>query len=248
MRTLQFLFISLLFIGSTQKSVSQIFTKGMLRMGVDKILLNGDEAPSEMGAAMGNVEIKIFSDGERQKTLFSMMMMKTESFVEPKLDSVFIYMDMMGSKYLIADSRKGMSAQGGTNASDAMQGMSIIEHPEDTKEILGYKCHRVDLNMKLPEGKSSADKPTDVNMVLYVTDKLHFDASYIMQNKQTVQLKGTPLEYTMKMGEGSFQLEMIMTAKEFKPDVQASDFEQPTGKYKRYTMDSFQAEMAHMKR
>ena len=128
-----------------------------------------------------------------------------------------------------------------------MKDMRIVEHPEDTKEILGYKCHRVDLIMKMPEGKSSAENSKDLTMVLYVTDKLNFDASYIMQNKQSVQLKGTPLEYTMKMGEGSFQLEMVMTAKEFKPEVQASDFDQPSGKYKRYTMDSFQSEMAHMR-
>ena len=247
MKALKSIFIFLFLAGCFHLASAQSFTKGTLRMGVDKFLLNGEEAPSEMGAAMGNVEIKIFSDGARQRTSFSMMMMKTETFVEPKIDSVFIYMDMMGSKYLIADSRKGISATNSSTGNEAMKDMRIVEHPEDTKEILGYKCHRVDLIMKMPEGKSSAENSKDLTMVLYITDKLNFDASYIMQNKQSVQLKGTPLEYTMKMGEGSFQLEMVMTAKEFKPEVQASDVDQPSGKYKRYTMDSFQSEMAHMR-
>lgn len=229
------------------QSYAQAFTKGKLTMEVEKILLNGEEAPTQMGASLGNIKLEIFADGTRQKSSFNMMMMKTESYYDSQSDSLKMFMDLMGKKYLIADSKKRMNEMNSQQlSSDRIQ---IKEYREDIKNILGYPCYRVDVKMTMPEVESKAlEAGGDLDLRLYVTDQLKFDASYITNGKQHIDLKGTPLEYNMRMGSGSFAMEMIMIAKEFSKEVQATDFDYPKGNYKLYSMEAFQQEMSQMKR
>ncbi|MBK9107911.1 MAG: hypothetical protein IPM92_05895 [Saprospiraceae bacterium] len=226
---------------------AQSFTKGKLTMEVEKILLNGEEAPAQMGASLGNIKLEIFADGTRQKTVFNMMMMKTETYYDSQSDSLKMFMDLMGKKYLVADSKKSMHAISSQQTSS--DPFEIKEYREDVKDILGYPCYRVDVKMKMPTGEAkSLEASGDLDLKLYVTDQLKFDASYITNGKQHIDLKGTPLEYNMRMGSGGFAMEMIMLAKEFSKEVQVTDFDYPKGNYKLYSMETFQQEMSQMKR
>ncbi|MBK8955538.1 MAG: hypothetical protein IPM34_08285 [Saprospiraceae bacterium] len=239
-------FLGLFFLSFIMNSLqAQAYTKGRLKMEVEKIILNGEEAPVDMGAHLGDISLQIFSDGNKQKTSMSMMMMKTETFYDPALDSVKMYMDLMGKKYLVADSRSSI------NQNNKQKGiedkLEIKEMREDTKEILGYKCYRVDVKMKAPGEGASLEVDADLDLKLYVTEQLKFDASYITNGKQSINLKGTPLEYNMKMGSGNFAMEMIMVAKEFSKEISEKDFEVPQGNYKIYTSETFQKEMSQMK-
>lgn len=225
---------------------AQTFTKGKLTMEVSKILLNGEEAPTQMGASLGDIKLEIFADGSRQKTSFSMMMMKTITFYDSNTDSVKMFMDLMGKKYLITGSKKSMNASSNISSLDAP--FEIKEYREDVKDILGYKCYRVDVKMKVSQDSAPLEGVGDLDLKLYVTDQLKFDASYITNGKQPIDLKGTPLEYNMRMGSSGFAMEMIMIAKDFSTEIKETDFEWPQGNYKSYTMEEFQQEMSHMKR
>ena len=236
---------SLLFAGFTV--TGQPLSVGMIRMEVEKIYLNGEEAPVDMGAHMGNVNIQLFSDGTQQKSSFSMMMMKSETFYDTRNDSIRLYIELMGKKYLITETRKSMAENKSAGGFDAMQ-IDIKEDRKDVKEILGFPCYRVNLTMKSNKEVKSLEASEDIEMTLYVTDKLKFDASYVTNGKKTLDFKGTPLEYNMRMGSGNFKMELIMVAKEFSPTVDQKVFEYPEGNYKKYTMETFEQEMSQMKR
>ncbi len=218
----------------------------MLKMEVAGIKMNGEEAPPEMASVMGSMDIRIYSDGAIQKSVISMMMMKTINIIDTKSDSMHMYMEMMGKKYKISESRKSKL--------DSLKNLQLSfqditeskEFPKDVKEILGYKCHRVELKMKVQSNKSMTDSADVVNMTLYVTKELNFDASYVSQTGKGLGIKGTPLEYNMIMGSSSFQIELTMLAKEYKKEILPEDLLPPPGNYKLYTMQQFQDEMQKM--
>jgi hypothetical protein len=208
------------------------------------IRLNGEEAPPEMASALGKMDISIYSDGRIQKSVVSMMMMNTTSIMDSKQDSIHIYMDMMGKKYKISENRKANLEAANESMKAIDESMVITEFKEDVKEILGYKCHRVELKMKMPKEKTKAEDDQDVTIKMYVTNELKFDPSYITQTSKKIQLNGTPLEYNMAMGSGSFKMELTMKAKEYKPEIRPEDLLPPTGNFKSYTMEDFQNEMS----
>jgi hypothetical protein len=230
-----FFLIPILFLGLS--AFSQL-SKGVLKLKVNNIKLNGEEAPSELAASLGNMEVTIYSDGKTQKSVMSMMMMKTTSIINTKEDSTHLYMDMMGKKYKISESRKMQK-----DSMETKNKAVITEYPEDTKEILGFKCHRVDIHMNLDMDTLSKNS---IDMKVYVTNELNFDASYLTQTGKNINIKGTPLEYNMNMGSGSFKMEMNMLAKEFTKEVKPEDLLPPPGEFKIYTMEQFQKEMGRM--
>ena len=162
-------------------------------------------------------------------------------------DSIHIYMDMMGKKYKISESRKS-TLDSLPDISKAMKDIEITEFPKDTREILGYHCHRVDLKMKVNNEKSKNEETGELNITMYVTKDLKFDASFVTQTSKKLLLDGTPLEYSMTMGSGSFKIELTMLAKEYKKEVSPSDLLPPAGNYKVYSMEQFQKEMSGMGR
>ncbi len=227
-------------------SVSAQLSKGMLKMEVAGIKMNGEEAPPEMASIMGSMDIRIYSDGMIQKSVISMMMMKTINIIDTKTDSMHMYMEMMGKKYKISESRKS-KLDSLKNMRLTFNDASEIKHfPNDVKEILGYKCHRVELTMKVQSNKSMTDSADELNMKMYVTNDLNFDASYVSQTGKSLGIKGTPLEYNMTMGSGTFQIELTMLAKEYKKEILPEDLLPPPGNYKLYTMQEFQDEMQKM--
>lgn len=215
----------------------------MLRMEVAGIKMNGEEAPAEMSSVLGGMDVRIYSDGITQKSVINMMMMKTTTMIDTKSDSIHLFMDMMGRKYKISEYRKPKSTNSAAEIELKKDDVVIKEFPKDVKEILGYKCHKVELNMKMNNAKSLADSMQDVHMVLYVTNDLNFDASFVSQTGRSLALKGTPLEYNMTMGSGTLQIDLTMVAKEYKKEIQPEDIMPPAGNYKLYTMQQFQDEM-----
>lgn len=234
--------LGILILLSAFPGIAQL-SKGMLKMEVAGIKMNGEEAPPEMASVMGSMDIRIYSDGIIQKSVISMMMMKTINIFDTKSDSMHMYMEMMGKKYKISESRKSNFDSLKNMQMTLLGNMDIMEFPKDVKEILGYKCHRVELKMKMNTRNSLGDLAQDVNMIMYVTNDLKFDASYVSQTGKSLGIKGTPLEYNMTMGSGSFQIELTMLAKEYKKEILPEDLLPPPGNYKLYTMQQFQDEI-----
>lgn len=219
------------------------FSKGMIRMEVASMKMNGEDAPPEMASMLGNMQVIVYSNGIIQKNVMSMMMMKNSTILDSKKDSMFLYMDMMGKKYLITD-RINRTTQDTLKTSQD-QAVVLKEYPDDTKEILGHICKRVDLKMMVPAvGTEGINAANEITIKTYVTKDLNFDPSFISQNNRTIKLEGTPLEFSMLMGTGSFQLELQMVAKELKSEINPDDLLAPSGNFKRYTMEEFQKEVA----
>ncbi|MFZ1254882.1 MAG: hypothetical protein WAR77_00950 [Saprospiraceae bacterium] len=234
--TLVFLLINS-FIGFSQ------FTTGALKMEVKGIKMNGEDAPPEMASVLGAMDISIFSNGTIQKSVINMMMMKTTNIVDLKADSIFMYLDIMGKMYKIAQPRSATLAN-----ADTSNPVQIIEHPEDTREILGFKCHRYDIKMSIPSSNSKETDVQEMNLKLYVTNELNFDPSFVTQSNHKLKIKGTPLAYNMVMGGGAFQMELLMEAKSFDKEINPKDMLPPEGVYKNYTMEEFQKEMSNRSR
>ncbi len=214
------------------------FSKGMMLMEVTGIKMNGDDAPPEMSSMLGNMQVQIISDGLIQKNSMTMMMMKNVTIMDSKLDSVYLYMEVMGKKYLIADHY----ANSKSGAEQIEANYKTKEFPDDVKEILGFKCKRVDISFKLPSENDSSE----VTIKTYVTKEIKFDPAFISQTNRSFKLDGTPMEFNMIMGSGSFQMELQMTAKQFNKDINPADLNHPTGNYKRYTLEEFQKEFSKM--
>ncbi|HEX5624864.1 MAG TPA: hypothetical protein VFX48_02510, partial [Saprospiraceae bacterium] len=104
--------------------------------------MNGEEAPSEMASLLGNMEMEIYSDGILQKSVMNMMMMRTVTLTDLRVDSVHLYMDLLGKKYHVADSKASALKSADATMKALNENTVIKEYPEDVKEILGYKCHR----------------------------------------------------------------------------------------------------------
>jgi len=223
------------------------FSKGMIRMEVASMKMNGEDAPPEMASMLGNMQVLVYSNGVIQKNVMSMMMMKNSTILDSKKDSVFLYMDMMGKKYLVVDQIS--KAHTDSSKSNEGQQISIQEFPNDTKEILGHSCKRIDLKMLIPSGGTEgSNQSNEITIKTYVTKALNFDPSFISQNNRAIKLDGTPLEFSMLMGAGSFQLELQMVAKELKSEVNPDDLLAPSGTFKRYTIEEFQKEISKMGR
>lgn len=239
--------ISFLFWLCTFNSFGQ-YSKGMIRMEVAGMKMNGEDAPPEMASMLGNMQVIVYSNGIIQKNVMSMMMMKNSTILDSKKDSVFLYMDMMGKKYLIADQMNKANKDAIKDSPE--QAISVKEFPEDTKEILGHVCKRVDLKMMVPSmgPEGGSNSANEITIKTYVTKDLNFDPSFISQNNRTIKLDGTPLEFSMLMGTGSFQLELQMVAKELKAEINPDDLLPPSGNFKRYTMEEFQKEVSKMGR
>lgn len=223
------------------------YSKGMIRMEVASMKMNGEDAPHEMASMLGNMQVLVYSNGVIQKNVMSMMMMKNSTIMDSKKDSVFLYMDMMGKKYLIVDQITKPAKDSVKN--NEGQNINILEFPDDTKVILGHQCKRVDLKMKAPVLQNAgSDQSNEITIKTYITKELNFDPSFISQNNRTIKLEGTPLEFSMLMGAGSFQLELQMVAKEIKSEINPDDLLPPSGNFKRYSMEEFQNEIAKMGR
>lgn len=223
------------------KSFSQ-YSVGMLKIGIGDIKINGQTAPTEVSQTLGNMDITIYSDGVVQKSEARMMMMNMVTMSDSRLDSIYTYMDMMGKKYKVAQARPSLT-NSTENKDFKVEDYDIKEFPEDVKTILGYKCHRVDVNVSGYNKNLKED--TKMTMTLYVTNELNFDPSYVNQAGQSgINIKGTPLEFkVITTVSNSMHMEMTMLAKEYQKEVNPSDLLPPSGDYESRTMEELEQRM-----
>lgn len=240
-------FVYLIFILLNHPAFCQL-SKGMLKLEAVSIKMNGEEAPPDMVSNLGGMEISLYSSGSIQKSVMNIMMMKTISIMDMKKDSLTVYMDMMGKKYKISESRESNWDTITADVKHEENSIEIKEYPGEVKTILGYKCHRVDIIMKIPEQEFKKDDFKEIVIRAYCTREIKFDASYVTQTSKKIPFKGTPLEYNITMGNSSFKMEVTMLAKEYKREFDAKELLPPAGNYKELNMDQFQKEMRELGR
>jgi len=116
-----------------------------------------------------------------------------------------------------------------------MSDMKFTEFKDDTKEILGFKCHRVDTEI-------NQDGMT-MKLTAYVTPKIKAPAS-VIENVKNMPFTGTPLEFII--GMPGMDLSLNYKATDYKAEVSPDAFNLSTQGYEEMTMEEFQKSMGGM--
>ena len=224
--------VLLLFIFTLNTQAQKTLKNGYLKMEVTDIQSDNEQMMQMAGMLKGTFT-EIYFTPEKSLTKASVMggMSETTVLMDNNSKEHVMLMSMMGQKIKInMDEKELEEMQAGQNAD-----MEIAyDHKKDeTKEILGYKCHKVDMKMA---------SMGEVSMSLWVTDQIKSNA-HVSNGINTEKLGGFPLEYVFSMGG---QLNMTMTATKLEKDFDKGVFNVSTEGYKEMTMEEFMESMGGM--
>lgn len=130
-------------------------------------------------------------------------------------------MDAMGQKIWVNASKLEMDRMKAESDSP-LEEMDIEYDKADTKEIAGYKCHK--MTVTFPDNE-------DASLEAYVTNDLDISAS-IIQGIEMDQFEGFPLEYVFNNG----MMTTTVSAVEFKKEVDITVFEKNTDGYTKMSL------------
>ncbi|HEB61771.1 MAG TPA: hypothetical protein ENI82_01340 [Bacteroidetes bacterium] len=168
---------------------------------------------------------KLYFEKERALTkINSMGGMSTVKIIMDKDSNGEMYMEMMGQKILVKMPKDEIEKMKKENDEKDAE---YIHHKDQTKEILGYKTHLVEI--KTPDQKSAV-------MTLWVTEDIKTNGM-VSQGMDNSKIGGFPLEYTVSV-PGQFS--MTTKATEFKKDFDKSVFDFDKTGYKEMSMDDLQ--------
>jgi hypothetical protein len=230
MKQLRFLLVLALFVSGIQFSQAQI-DKGYLKMEITDISTDNEQLQGMSGMFTGSFT-EVYFTPEKSYTLVNMMggMSVTQVLVDKKSNANQMLISAMGQKMLIEmnqEELKEMQA-GAENAE-----IEYKHFRDETKEILGFPCHKVNIS---GAGTQGAD------MVMWVTEEISTDA-HVTNGVQMDELGGFPLEYIISFAG---QMELTMKATQFEKTFDSSVFNLDTEGYKKMTMDEFMDTMKSM--
>ncbi|NND04924.1 MAG: hypothetical protein HKN87_00970 [Saprospiraceae bacterium] len=223
----QKLYIILALLLTYHITSAQSMDKGVIKMELVDVKVSKPEMQQMVGAMKGSTQ-EISFDKSKQKVVMDMMggMMKIQMYQDFDDQTMVNYMDMMGQKIKTSISSEELEKQ--KKASEEMMGDSkVVYDKSDTKEILGYTCHKASLETSAQGNKLS--------MTFYVTDDIQVPQAFI-QNVNHINLKGTPLQWELDAG----QMQMTYEAKEISEKVADDFFAKPSGDYKEMSMEQLQ--------
>ena len=130
-------------------------------------------------------------------------------------------MDAMGQKIWVNATKLEMDRIK-AESDNPLEEMDITYDRDDTKEIAGYKCFK--MNVSFPDNE-------DAMIEAYVTEDLDISAP-IIQGVEVGEFEGFPLEYTFNNG----MVTTSITAISFDDQVDITVFEKKTDGYQKMTM------------
>lgn len=205
---------------SAQKSVP---FEGTIKYAIS---FEGSGLPPEALAMLNGAESVTYIKGDKRRTDLNMAIQSTSSFMDTKSKTIVTLMDIMGQKYLIRMNENDIKKE------EEKAPQVTYKYLNETKEIAGYKCKKVEATVKTKEGKEEI-----VN--IYYTEEIptsDMKAAY-------KGLKGFPMEFVMYQSG----MKMAFTTKSvFKEAVADNKFEIPKDGYKETTMEDFQKSMQQM--
>jgi hypothetical protein len=231
MKHLKLFLLATIVLFGLQAATGQI-DKGYIKMEITDVSSDNEQMMA-MADMFKNSFTEIYFSPEKAFTVVNMMggMNVTKVLMDMKTNENVMLMSMMGQKIKIKlDKAELDQMQGGGEQAPQIN----YEHFRDeTKEIVGFKCHKV---------KISGDAAQGADMTLWVTDKIK-TAAHVTNGIEVEALEGFPLEYVISLAG---QLEMTMKATAFEKDFDKSVFEVDTTGYKEMTMDQFMEQMGGM--
>ncbi len=156
-----------------------------------------------------------------------MMQMKTLTNTADKTGYLLFDLSMLGLK-----NKVNITADDVVNNKENMADVTVTYDKSDTKEILGYTCHKATISSPAMQG---------AEMTAYVTDQIEITAD-IIQGISGDQIEGFPLEYSI----GAQGMKMVYTTIEINDKIDASVFDVNTSGYEEMTMEEFQKQMSSM--
>ena len=223
--------LALIFFGFAA-GLTQTIERGYIKMEITDIQSDNEQMMAMSGMLKGSTT-EIYFSPEKAYTKANMMggMSQTIVLVDLKSGKNMMLMNIMGQKMKINMSEDELKEMQSGNEGD--QKLNYKHFKDQTKEILGFKCHKVEVLM---------DAGGDSNMTLWVTDKIKTTA-HVSNGIMMEDLGGFPLEYVFSMGG---QLDLTMQATDFKKDFDAAIFDVKTDGYKEMTMEEFIETMGGM--
>lgn len=179
---------------------------------------NTEIQPAMMAQLPKQIKTKILGNKTRVDMNLGMMQQARISDGESGIATTLL--DLMGQKFAIKQTREELEKERGE------QSKPTIEYKNETKEIAGYKCQKVEI--------ITGEGDDEVIAIAYVTDKIQ--SSAFQMDNQFEGLNGLLMEYDMNQNN----LNMHFVATDVKKGgVSKKDFEVPET-YKEVTQDELQ--------
>ena len=173
---------------------------------------------AQMGMASSN-DFTIYVKGDKSRSEFSMGPIPQTTITNYKEKFQVSLRDFMGQKSMIRKSLDDYKKESGTVTIKYIDG--------ETKTIAGYKCKKAEATTK--------DTKTQKEFVTVVWYTEEFNPSSSKDFSKFGDLKGYPMEFDMKTGNGQTMKMSVKTIT--KGSVADSKFEIPTTGYKVYASE-----------
>lgn len=200
------------------------YGQGYIKMEVTDVGSDDDQMAMMLEMMKGSQTEYFYNDEKSMSKMQMMGGMVSTSFIHEKAtDKINMFIDAMGQKMLVESSVKEMEDKAGDQAED-MKDMEVTYDESDVKEVMGYKCYKA--NVKHPSMEDA------MTFSMYISPEIKMDTRMI-QGMQYFNLKGFPLEFTMKTP----QMTLTSTTVEIKKDLDETVFNIEKSGYKKMTFD-----------
>lgn len=211
----------------------EVIEEAYVQFEVTDVTSSNPQAQAMLDMMKGSTMDLYFKSGKQRMDMDMMGgMMKMSTFMNIDKEGAgnAMFMDMMGRKIKV-DMNDEELEQFQSQNQQADQEAKIETDHSDTKEIAGFKCHKVVCKF---------ENQNDIVMTAYVTKDIKSPES-VIQNAGDYDLGGFPLEYTVTNPE----FNLTYSAQKFERSVSDDAFSQPEG-YEAMTFEQFVQSMGAM--
>jgi len=208
-------------------SLTAQIKEGVITLEISDVKTEGDQT-AMMGGMLKGAETKLHFSGSKSYNELSMMggMIMMKTYLDTESKSQEMLMDAMGSKIWVSSSLE--ESQKKAASDPRLKEMKIEPVKSDTKDILGFKTHRV--NISIPDGTGKF-----MTMVCYVTNDLEVKNNGGLPMMENIDFGGYPLEITVN-GQG---MEITLVATNFDKKVDSALLTPNTEGYTKMTAEEF---------
>lgn len=205
-------------------------TEGVIKMELTDVDSDNQQIAAQLEMMKGT-ETAYHFNTEKSLVTADMLggMIKMQTLFNNSDEHLTLFFDMMGEKVMVESSKEERDLN---KEEGAMDDYKVTYDESDTKEILGYKCIKAEING--PE-----DAPMSFKMYIAKDIKA---SNKMIQGLDAFDLDGFPLEYVLEMKDMS----MTNTTVELSQKVDTKVFDVKTDGFKKMTMKEFQEQMGAM--
>lgn len=241
------LLLVFLVAGTTNISAQKELSEGSVTIGITELESSDPQAASMLPMFKSSTMKLDFNDAKSLMTMDMMSgMMKVRVLLDNKTSATTMLMDMMGQKSMTnisaEDAAKAKEENKGKALEDMPFDLDITHDRNDTKEILGHKCHKAVFNIKPKDEKDLKEmEKVDFSITAYVTKDIKYPAAMLQSYKEQMgtdlKLTEFPLEFSIKFNDGTNNGKLTLAATEIKKSIENSTFKLDTTGYEEMSME-----------